>query len=176
MEISTEQDTGHIPSKYTTKHKKLVSSLIITALIISSILLWLINREASPIPQSIRKQVDFHIYYPDQAKLPQGYSFNASSVSASDQAIVYRIDHNDKQALAVTVQKKPSLDDLESFVKRQLPLNIKEDTPIGDATIGGIDKQLVVSLPSDTNSWLIITGKSNFDKKVLKQILNSFTN
>lgn len=129
-----------------------------------------------PVPLSIRQTAKFPIYYPDQSKLPADYHLDTASFTASKLVVVYKVNYdNGKQKLVFSVEQKPSSSDIQDFYKTHLPLSSTIDTPIGTATIGAIGQRTVVSLPTTSNAWLLITGPPKIDAAQLKQVLLSLT-
>ncbi len=126
------------------------------------------------ISQSLKQSVPFDIYYPDQNKLPKGYVLDKNSLSTSKHAVVYTIKFESNKKLVVTVQAKSSDKDISDFYAHTMPLHIDVNTPIGKATIGAINLKNVVSLPTKTNSWLIISVPADTNQDQLKNVLQSF--
>ena len=126
-----------------------------------------------PISQQTAGLLGFDIYYPNQKLLPQGYTLNKNSFSDNDQAIIYTVSYGNNQKIVFSDQAKPSTDDLETFVAKNMPLSATYQTAVGKATIGAINAQSVVSLPTNTNAWLIITAPGNINQNQLNQLLNS---
>jgi hypothetical protein len=139
-----------------------------------------LHRPVSPVPKEFRKGLTFTIYYPDQKKLPTGYVLDKTSfANPHDNTLLYRVNYGNGKKLTFALQIKPSADDIESFYANLIPLRNKMDVPAGHAEIGAynnagkIDTQSVVSLPTATNTWIIITGPADIDQGQLKQVLES---
>ena len=139
------------------------------------------NVHSNPVPKSISKQVDFPIYYPDQKKLPSGYSLNKESFNVPQNGVVlYAVDYPNGK-LVISVQKQPTDEEIQNFYNNYIPLRTKVHTNLGQAEFGAhntiLNKKLVtqsvVSLPTYKESWLIITAPQNTDQKKLKDTLNS---
>jgi hypothetical protein len=140
---------------------------------------WLfLHREISPIPKSLRNSVNFTVYYPDPKKLPTGYSLNVSSFQiAQKNGVLYYVTYDGDKKIAFSVQEKISDVDLQSFYTNYMPLHQDFATPAGKAQIGassssGAEKTLV-SLPTNTNTWLLITAPLDINQDKLKQVLSS---
>ncbi len=127
----------------------------------------------SVLPASVRSQVNFPIPYPEQKKLPAGYTLNLSSFSATDQVVVYSIAYDQDKRIAITVQKKPSDDELKAFYANQIPIRNEVKVPAGMAAIGVINDQTFASLPTQEDAWLLITAPKDIDQNNLKRVLQA---
>lgn len=127
----------------------------------------------SPIPASISQATPFSIFYPESTQLPKGYIFDTASLSASSQAIVYSVTYGQGKKIAFTLQKKPSENELKTFHANQIPLRNEVNVPIGTASIGVLNNQTLASLPTDKNSWLIITAPQDINQDDLRQVLKA---
>ena len=123
-----------------------------------------------PVPLNVRTAVPFNIYVPDPAKLPAGYSLDTQSFSTGNDAVVYKIHGLNGQAIIVTVQQKPSNDAIQAFYKAHMPLSIPISTNVGSAALGALNSETVVSLPTSTNAWLLMTAPSDVNQAQLKQV------
>jgi hypothetical protein len=130
------------------------------------------NRPTDPVPKNIKAAVSFPIYYPDQTKLPAGYSLDLFSFSTGQGAVIYKVNY-DTHKLIFTVQKKPSDAEISAFYKSNMPLHIDEKTDIGTAAIGVLNNQMVASLPTNSNAWILVTATKDADQNKLKQVLHS---
>jgi hypothetical protein len=129
----------------------------------------------SPVPLSIRRGVNFSVYYPDPAKLPAGCSLNTASFSSGNQAVIYDVLCSSNKKIVFSVQQKPTATALQGFYKNHLPLHNDVKTNVGTAAIGAIGPQTVVSLPTNGNAWLIITTALPTNQTNLKQVLQTIT-
>lgn len=175
-----DRDTSLPPPKRQVKknRRKLLAITCVTTVIIitAGIGSWLyMNSVRSPVPKNISKQVNFPIYYPDQKKLPPGYTLSKSSFkSPQPGAVLYVVYYDKNQKLVFSVQQKPSDSDLAAFVKNYIPIHRQVLTLVGTATIGAIGKQTVVSLPTDSNTWIIVTAPANvYGTDALAQVLKA---
>lgn len=126
-----------------------------------------------PVPLAIRQSVNFDIYYPDPAKLPAGYHLDTRSFSSNNLAVVYRVNYGNGQKLVFSDQEKPSDGDIQQFYAKHMPLHINVSTSVGTAAIGIIGTKAVASLPTNSNSWLLVTAPSNFDSNVFARVLRT---
>lgn len=138
---------------------------------------WFWLRGTSPVPKSLRQSVSFAIYYPEQKKLPAGYSLDTKSFSSPQRnVIIYRVNHGGDK-LVFSVQPKPSDSEIQKFNSSYIPLRNAFSTPIGQAQIGAFGGsksiQTLASLPTYSGPWIIVTAPSNISQDQLKQILLS---
>jgi hypothetical protein len=127
---------------------------------------------ASVVPPAIQESVPFTIYYPSQAKLPAGYSLDQGSFSSGGGAVEFTVTDSTSR-LTFTEQTKPSSQDLQTFVSSRLPLHNTLDTPNGTATIGAIGNNSFVSLPTPTNTWVLVSGPYAISQSDLSTVLKS---
>jgi hypothetical protein len=146
---------------------------IIILIVIIAVGLKLFIPAYDPVPNSVQLAVNFQIYYPDQSKLPIGYTLEVHSFSASNQAVVYAIRNNLGQTLSVSVQSRPSAAQMSYFNTSIIALHTSLNTSIGTALIGAINSQTVVSLPVN-KSWILITAPGDISQSKLKQVIESF--
>jgi hypothetical protein len=133
-------------------------AVLVIGTAVGAILIYM-SANSSPVPKSIAKQVNFPVYYPDQKKLPVGYLLSKTSFkSPQPGVVVYAVNYGNGKHLVFSVQRKPSDDELAAFVKNYIPIHRQILTLSGTATIGSINNQTVASLPTDHNTWIIMTG------------------
>jgi hypothetical protein len=128
---------------------------------------------SDPIPLATRQKVSFPIYYPDQAKMPHGYKFSLNSLTASNQAVVYVVTYGKGQRIVFTVQQKPSETDLKGFYATHMPLYTQFQASGGTAADGVINGEVVVSLPTNSKAWLLITAPLNVSQPQLHKVVQS---
>jgi hypothetical protein len=125
------------------------------------------------VPKALVKQMPFPIYYPDPKKLPAGYTIDKSSFnSPAKDVVLYAVDYKGGK-LVFSVQLKPSAVELNAFNTQRIPLHDTLKTSVGTAVIGAIGKQSIISLPTDTNAWVIVTAPYNTDQPKLSTILKN---
>jgi hypothetical protein len=139
------------------------------------------HRYTSPVPKNIVQGVSFPIYYPVQKILPVGYTLDLNSFEQPRQnGISYMVSNNKGQKLVFSLQPKPSSSALQNFEANYIPLNNSYQTANGQALIGAYNTktgiETLVSLPTDSSTWVIITGPSNINQTQLKQVLSSLKN
>ena len=150
----------------------------VIVIVIIVLVIWLVTRQPSgtlpyPIPRSEAKQLGFDIYYPSQKLLPSGYSLNKSSFEATNQVLIYSVSYGNGHKIVFSDQAKPTSTQIEAFYTRNLPLNTTLQTNIGLATMGAISDENVVSIPTNTNAWLIVTAPSDINQGSLDQVIKS---
>lgn len=106
-----------------------------------------------PIPQNIRLQVSFTLYYPKS--LPSGWSIDKSSfyTDPSVQVVGYRL-RGPSGYLNVTIQPVPKSFDFNNFYTKRLSGTVQFLTPLGQGAIGTAGNQLVGSLETPS-SWVL---------------------
>lgn len=126
-----------------------------------------------PLSQVILHSVDFTIYYPDAKQLPKNYYLDYSSFSSNGEAVLFNVTGPNNQKLVFSIQKKPPSADIQTFVFHNIPLHNTVNTNIGQAAVGVLNKQTFVSLPTDGNSWIIMTAPLSISQNDIGQILKS---
>jgi hypothetical protein len=147
---------------------------------------WLHNRHTttpmpaanSPVPKTLAQSVNFPIYYPDPKKLPAGYVLDSASFAKPvSQGIKYSVNYDKDQKMVFSLQPKPPAADLQNFNTNYIPLRIDYPTAVGQAEIGAYNNhgktESLISLPTKTNTWIIITAPYNIDQAKLKQVISS---
>lgn len=165
--------------------KRWVALVILIIALLAGVIIWLNlrpktlpatdNLSPAPIvPATVAQAVSFPVYYPDPKKLPPGYKLDISSFKvASDQVVIYIVKYGVNKKLVFSVQAKPSDNDIGVFYKNNIPLHDDVLTLVGKAAIGNINNKVFVSLPTYSNSWIIITGPSDINSDQLKQVLQA---
>ena len=169
------------PARKRREFKSLFLAVLILLIVLSGAIgswRYLINKDAGPIPKDIRQSVGFPIYYPDPKKLPIGYTLDLTSFkNPVKNGVSYSITYGQGQKIVFSVQAKPADSVLQNFNNNYIPLNISFQTPVGEAKIGAynnggkIPTETLVSLPTNDNTWLIITTPYSINQSQLKQIL-----
>lgn len=115
------------------------------------------HRQVNPIPDSIRQQVDYSLYYP--AKLSADFHFNEVALDNETGVTTYKYTSGSK-TIFFSMQKKPEDLNYEEFRNKQM-VGVREiKTSLGIAYAGTLQNQTVSSLLTD-NTWIFITaGKS----------------
>jgi hypothetical protein len=131
------------------------------------------DRITSPVPKNISQSVSFPIYYPDPKKLPAGYTLDLRSFNAPvKNGVTYWVTYGKGNKIVFSIQQKPSSEELQTFNGNYLPLKISYQTPVGLAEIGAYNLKTLVSLPTNSSTWVIITAPPNIDQGQLEQILS----
>ncbi|HSX36517.1 MAG TPA: hypothetical protein VLG13_00110 [Patescibacteria group bacterium] len=135
---------------------------------------------SSPVPQDIRKAVSFTVYYPDQKRLPQGYSLDTTTFRQAEPGVVlFSLQYYNGKRMVFSEEQKPASDVINKFVTAAIPLHTELTTPLGKAEVGvygnNADLHSVVSLPISNGPWLIITAPADINQPNLTRILNSLT-
>jgi hypothetical protein len=159
-----------------------VASVLVIGTLVGAILIYKSAASSSPVPQSISKQVDFPIYYPDQKQLSSGYTFDKTSItSPAAGVILYKVNYSGYKKIIITIQKLPSDTEIQNFYSNYIPLRTKMQTRLGEAQVGArniqsngkLITQTVVSLPTSEDTWILVTAPYDVNQGQLKQVLNS---
>lgn len=140
--------------------KKPIVYVPVTLLLIvaaaGSYFLFFVTRD--PIPQSIRSQVGFTLYYPKS--LPAGWSIIKTSYYAdtSDQVVGYTIQ-GPSGNLNLSIQPVPKSFNFNDFYTKRLSGTVQFLTPLGQAAIGKSGGQYVGSLET-TSSWVLASSSA----------------
>jgi len=146
-------------------------------IIVAALSVWLMTKQPSgtlpyPIPKSEANGLGFDIYYPSQKLLPAGYTLDKGSFVITNQVLIYSISYGN-QKIIFSDQMKPSSTQIQAFYTKILPLNTTIQTNIGLATIGAVNLRTVVSIPTNTNAWLIASTAGKINQNVLDNVLKS---
>jgi len=139
------------------------------------------HQYTSPVPKNIAHNVSFPVYYPAKKELPPGYTLDLSSFGQPRQnGVNYTVSNSEGQKLVFSLQPKPSSSALQNFEANYIPLNNSFRTANGQALIGAYNTktgiETLVSLPTNSSTWIIITGPDNINQTQLKQVLSSLKN
>lgn len=159
------------------RNRLVIIALVLLVIALTAIVLHFKNKKPvyDPVPISVRKSVNFDVYYPDPKKLPAGYTLNIKSFEASNQAVVYSVSYGNNQHFVFTDQKEPSPTSIQGFYKAHMPLTISVNTNVGTAQIGVLNNETVVSLPTNTNAWILMTAPLNASQQAVRQVIGSMT-
>lgn len=142
------------------------------AVVVAALFL-LLPTKPTVVPKDIRKNIPFSIYYPDQSKLPKGYTLQKASFTSPDSGVVLYAVTFPRGKFVLSVQEKPDKEELDSFTNQRLPVRYTLSTPNGRATVGVLGNQLVASLPTNSDSWVIVTSPQNTRQAEMRSLLNS---
>lgn len=126
-----------------------------------------------PFPSAILKTADVHLYCPNETTLPSAVTSNVRHATTNNQTVIYDI-HDGSVTLAVSLQEKPSDAQLANFVQNLIPLHIDTQTTIGTAQTGVSNNRSLTSLPTPTDTWIIVTAPASYDTNRLVMILKAF--
>lgn len=133
---------------------------------------------SSPVPAQVRKAVTFPIYYPEQQKLPAGYTLDMASFHlAQPGVVIYSVMNQGGQRLLFSEEQKPDSSVIDKFTSSYIPLHTGLKTSLGEAQLGayGTGKNLrtVISLPINRGPWLILTAPPASSHDDLLQVIRS---
>jgi hypothetical protein len=134
---------------------------------------WFSWPKNSAVPSKYRHAFSFPVYYPAARKIPSGYFLNTDSfTSPTNNVLLYSVRHG-RDKIVFSLQQKPSANELSDFNTQRIPLHTDIHTALGTAVVGAIGNQSITSLPTQDNTWIIITAPYNQNQGQLNQLMNS---
>lgn len=131
-------------------------------------------KPAGPVPAQIAAAVPYKIYYPDQSKLPNGYTLDGHSfANPVKNGVSYAVNYGGGKKIIFSVQTKPSDNELQAFQSNFIPLKIDFQTPLGLGSIGAYRGQTLASLPIENGPWIVVTAPADINQEDLKQVFRS---
>jgi hypothetical protein len=177
--INNDLNNGIVGYVKPKKHRKLLylSTFIFFLMLAAGLFyyfLFIKDKNTLPLPISRQtvKSLQFDIYYPNKKMLPSSYVLNTSSFSYSEQTLIYTVTGG-LSKIIFSNQLKPDNAQIQQFYATKMPLHTTLNTSIGTATIGSINGQTIVSIPTNTNTWVIMTAPQTVNQQDLSQIINS---
>ena len=172
------RDESFRPSSKISRWYYIILGFIVVIIVIGGTVLWFIGRQPAgtlpyPIPRSEVLKLGFDIYYPSQKLLTAGYTLDRDSFETTNQVLIYSVSYGDNHKLIFSDQAKPTNTQIQAFYARNLPLNTTLLTSAGLATIGAIRLQTVVSIPTNSNAWIIATAPGNINQSDLDKVMRS---
>lgn len=161
---------NHLSNEYKAdkkNYKKLIIGIVaILILIIGGFGGFYLIRAKNPIPENIRKEANFILYYPNE--LPGGYKLDKSSVKYDNGVVFYSLTKS-SSSLLISEQSVPSnppdLDHLMGFNKIT--------TFAGNVALGSVNNQPTAILLTDSTLLTITgTGKNSTKDTVSQTIQN----
>lgn len=135
-------------------------------------------REVNPVPENLRDELSFPVYYPAEEKLPAGYYLDRGSFSSPQKdTLIYKV-RNGAETLIFSVQLKPADSEIQNFYTNVIPLRNHLLSSLGPVEVGAYNNkgtiQSVASLPiSKDPTWVIVTYTHDISDDSLKQVLES---
>jgi len=174
--LMNESDTeDHIQkTRHRSKMKKLSIGLIILLLLIAaSAGAWYQLVYKGSIPYSYRKKVDNALYYP--RNLPDNLKVDRSSFDTPAQDVLtYVVRDSQGNKFYVSQQKLPANFDMASF-KKKFEKTDDISTSYGSGFIGDLGNQLVGSVVTNQNSWIIVNTNDVDQQTELEELLRSLS-
>jgi hypothetical protein len=166
------------PPKRRLNHPMIVLGAVLVILLLG-LIIFIQHRitAGSPVPTEIKKAVSFPVYYPEQSKLPPGYSLDSTSFRFAQPGVVVFAVQKGGQQLVFSEEETPGGNVVDKFTSSYIPLHNTITTDLGKAAIGaagqGSNLQTIVSLPIAKGPWLIITAPAATKQADMQQILQS---
>jgi hypothetical protein len=166
--------------------KNRIAAVTVVILLVVIVGLLVKNSNSSPIPKSIRKTVNFPLYYP--SKLPNGYTYEKSSAKSDAGIVFYSLKSGDKKIL-VSEQTAPAHPpDLNALTKPQtvpagpsgfsppaISLFQKIDNSTGQAIQGtSIAGNPVAIILTDT-TLINLSGSATLPSNVITEVVQSLS-
>ena len=123
---------------------------------------WLL-RNKDPIPQAIRQQANFSLYY------PAGIPIDKGSIQLTNGKLLSYTVHYQGSVIYITIQSKPQYFDFASFDKG-IKSSTVVTTPYGNATIGTLGGRMIGDLPA-IDSWVLLSSQTKTPTASLADIL-----
>lgn len=130
-------------------------------------------RTARLIPQSIRDEVDFPLYYP--ISLPYGYTAEPITSTGNPVIVTVMIKGPKAEIIYITQQKKPSNFDFDFFYNKTLLVSRELNVSIGKIRIGsakGRPDNITASLVAEP-TWLLVSYPTTLPQQDIDTILTS---
>jgi hypothetical protein len=123
-------------------------------------------------PRSVRKQVHIALYYP--VNLPNGMYVDRSSFMVPTKNVVtYTILDKGGNKFYVSEQNLPNNFDFDAF-KKKFESNNEFATKAGNAFIGDLGSQIIASIPTPQQSWIIINTGAFTAQSEIPEICRAF--
>lgn len=123
-------------------------------------LLWWPNKspqKTGPIPPSIKAQVSFPVYYPEESS---DWSIDPQSFQ-TDQGVLLYVIKSPAGDINISQQAKPANFDFKKFHHQVLTGGTLIMTATGNGAIGNADGKLIGSLVAEDKTWIIATPSSD---------------
>jgi len=121
--------------------------------------------------QQISQQVSIPLYYPQN--LPGGYSYNNDAKVIKANVLYISVTGPGQQSFYITQQAVPASFDFVAFNKKFLnPDSFSADS--GTVTAGQVGANLIGSVRTDKNTWIIINAPSTSSLTEMETVIRSF--
>jgi hypothetical protein len=173
-ESAQNQKPEHKLKKPARRITNIVRLAVLTMAIVIGGLGWMYhNRNSGQLPSSLKKSVNFAVYYP--SALPAGYSLDKKSSAVDKGILFYSLSNNDKK-ISISEQAVPKIPpDLNAIQKVNTSFK-KIDTPAGQAIIGLDPTSQVPVAVIETNTTLVnVSGSEGTPSDVINKLAQSLT-
>jgi hypothetical protein len=151
----------------------LIAVIVLLLMAAASAGYWFFLRtEPNPIPKGLRAHAAYQLYYPSD--LPKGLSVDKNSFKESEenQAIIFSVKGNDR-VYYVSLQPYPDSFDFSEF-KKKFNDSDEVNTPIGSLFVGELASQLIGSIRTTDETWVIVNVADSTAGSELNAFLRSF--
>jgi hypothetical protein len=182
MAVSTDQ-VPPVQANRTNRwsHRPLLITGALLIVLLAGGITFFVHRMAgsSPVSTDVQGAVTFPVYYPQQSKMPAGYSLDRTSFRLAQSGVVVFAVVKGSQQLVFSEEETPGDNIVDKFTSSYIPLHNTITTDLGKAAIGaagqGSNLKTVVSLPITKGPWLIVTAPADTKQSDMQQILQSLT-
>jgi hypothetical protein len=128
------------------------------------------SNKSSLLGQSISRLVSIPVYYPQD--LPSGYIYNNDAKPIKANILYFSVTSPNNQTFYVSQQPIPASFDFVGFNKKFLnPDNFSSDA--GSAVAGPVGANLICSILTNKNTWIIINSPSTDSLTEIETIARS---
>ena len=177
MDITPVASPGPATKQRTRRSWAATSTLLVGILLVGAPSWYFLKTPPSPVPSDIRRNAGFRVYYPEQGRLPSGYSLDMASFRLAQPGVVIFSLQVGTQRLIFSEEQTPDTSVMDKFTSSYIPLHTEIATALGKAEMGaagqGAQLQTVVSLPISKGPWLIMTAPANTKQSDVQRILQS---
>lgn len=162
---------------YSNQHRKTYkkTALLSLAVFLVTIFIFLALlhiRGKEYLPATVRGKISAALYYP--VNTPQGMHVDrASFQSPAKDVLVFTITDSQDNKFYVSEEPLPANYSLSKF-KEKFPVTENLQTSVGNALIGTLSNEIVASLPTTKNTWLIVNTTATDQHAELEAICRSF--
>lgn len=155
--------------------KGLLPILAATAIVLVIVGYWLFkpshkHNPSTTLGQSIAKLVSIPAYYPQN--LPNGYTYNKDAKAIKVNVLYFSVTGPGNQTFYVSQQSVPASFDFVGFDKKFLnPDNFSTDA--GSTIAGQVGANMIGSVLTDKNTWIIINTGSTSSLTELETVARS---
>jgi hypothetical protein len=128
----------------------------------------------NPFPEEIRSKATFKLYYPDNLEDKYKVAESSFKMGENNDAILFTIQNSETNTkYEVSLQQYPDGFNFNDFKKKFSEKN-ETVSPVGSIFVGDVGSQLIASLKTLDNTWVLITASDTNSHSQLESLLGSF--